>query len=384
MKGLLVHVLERGLSKFLSYERLVEISSKLNFPLAPPLIASISVTLRCNSKCSYCPIWKLSYDYPDVSLDKLDEVFNSLRKMGVRVVTFTGGEPLIRHDLEEIISLAKHYDLMVEVCTNGILLTKKRALKLVEAGVDSITLSLDTLDPETYERHRGVPFKFAQQALASLLYIVKEYPATQGCVTCVITRHNISNIVPFVNWIYRHGKGKILVNLQPYHCPPPYSEISQGDTQKLQRLANELQAYYENAPPENEIIPDPESRPIFEKQVQELIQLKESKPDFPLNNSGFYLKSMPDFLFEKKLPDGFNCKAGYSGIVIRGDLKVSPCWRLPPVGDLGKENLTNIWFSQRYKTQRRAMKHLKCPGCMLLCHMESGWYEWYNAIYKRR
>jgi len=343
----------------------------------------VQVTLCCNSKCSYCRIWKLKDDSQDMSLNNLEKVFCSLRELGVRIVTLTGGEPLIRNDLEEVISLAKHYGMLVEVCTNGMLLTKERVLKLAEAGTGSITLSLDTLDSETYERHRGVPFKFAEQALASLLYIVNEYPTLSGCVNCVITHHNIGKLVPFVNWISEYGGGKILVNLQPYHRSPPISKVPQDLTPKLQKLANDLLAYQDEFT-QDDLIPNSELRLVFEKEIEELMRLKKLKPGFPLNNSQFYLKSMPDFLFDNKLPDGFNCVTGYTGIVVRSDLEVSPCWRLPPIGDLEVGELAGIWFSQKYRRQRLAMKHLKCPGCMLLCHREPSWYDWYNTIYKAR
>jgi len=384
MRALPLHLLEKGLSKLLSYKRLVELSSKLNIPLAPPLIASVDVTLRCNSKCSYCDIWRIKENLHEVSLDNLDRIFGSLEKLGVRVVSPSGGEPLIRNDFEEIISLAKHYGMVVDVCTNGILLNRERAIRLAEAGADSIILSLDTLDPETHERHRGVPFKLTKEALESLLYIANKYPTLWTAVNCVITRYNIGTLVAFANWISKYGEGRISVTFQPYHQLPPIPEVSELSP-KIRKLANELLPYYKDKSLQNELIPGPELRPIFEREVQELIRLKKLKPGFPLNNSEFYLKSMPDFLFDNKLPDGFDCVAGYTGIVIRSDLEVCPCWRLPPIGDLEEEELVDIWFSERYGRQRQAMKHLKCPGCMLLCHSrEPGWDEWFNRVYKSR
>lgn len=382
-----VPALQKDLSKLLSYRKLVELSSKFNFPLAPPLIATVDVTSRCNSKCSYCDIWKMKDVFQDVPLDKLDGVFSSITKLGVRFVSLSGGEPLIRNDLEEVISLAKHYDLMVHVDTNGILLTMERALKLKEAGLSSIALSLDSLDPEIYENLRGVSFKFAEQALASLLYISDRYPDLWAAVNCVITRHNIGTLVPFVNWISEYGEGRISVILQPYHRPSSFAgiEVSQLSP-KLREIANELLASYQGKPSQDDLIPGPELLPVFENEVQELIQLKKLKPGL-LTISESYLKTMPDFLFDGKMPKGFNCVAGYIGIYIgrfvQSNLEVYPCWRLPPVGNLEKEELSDIWFSQRFRKRRVDMKYLKCPGCMFLCHgRDPSWDGWYNMIYK--
>ena len=151
MKWPLLYTVGKSLGKFVTYKRFVETSSKLNFPFAPPLISSVQITLHCNSRCVYCNTWKLQDNSEVVPLDTLDKIFSSLRRLGVRIVSLTGGEPLTRNDLDEVIHSAKSYGLLPHVCTNGIFLTKDRAVELVKTGVYSIILSLDTLDPEIYE-----------------------------------------------------------------------------------------------------------------------------------------------------------------------------------------------------------------------------------------
>jgi len=374
MRKSLLRLAEKSFGKFLSYKKLVEISSNFNFPLAPPLISYIQITMHCNSRCSYCDIWKLQ-ENEMISLDTLEEVFSSLSDLGVKIVSLTGGEPLTRSDISDVVRLAKSYGLQSHICTNGISLTRKRAIELVDAGISSIILSLDTLNPEMYEKLRGVPFKFAEQALDTLSFITNEYPNIFCAVNCVITKHNIGNISSLVERISEYGQGKISVNLQPYHLPSSFSEISRKLNPKI---ADKLWKWYQNELPRDNLIPNPELKPIFEEEIEKLIQFKKES----LNNSEFYLKSLPDFLFNNKLPPNFSCIFGYIGFVIRYDLKVLPCWRLPPVGDLRKEDLSNIWFSKRYNKIRKKMKNLECPGCLLLCHNEPGWFNFYNSVYK--
>ena len=379
MKKSLAHFIETSLRSFLSYKRLVEISNRLNFPFVPPLTSSVQITLRCNSRCSYCDIWKLGKKRENcgvMCLDTLDKVFSSLRKLGVKATSLTGGEPLTRKDLNDVICSADHYGLSVDICTNGISLTKDRARELAETGVQCIILSLDTFDSEVYQKLRGVPFKFAKRALTSLFYITNEYPSVHTTVNCVITRHNIGTLVRFVSQVSEYGKEKISIILQPYHRPPTFSEISRGlDPEMRKKL---LECYQDISP--EELIPNHECKPIFEKEIEELVHLKEK--GFPLKNSESYLRMIPDFLFDNKLPKDFNCLAGYSSVVIRYDLKVLPCWRLSPVGDLHKEELTDIWFSRRYAERRKNIKRLRCQGCMLVCHNEPSFYEFYDLIYK--
>ena len=264
IKSLFIRQGGEKLGKFFNYKELVEISSKLNLPLAPPLTSSVQVTLRCNSKCSYCNMWKLE-ENGVMPLDTLEEIFRSFRDLGVKIVSLTGGEPLTRSDLSDVIRLASHYGLQSHICTNGISLTKERAIELAEAGVLSIILSLDTFNPEIYEKHRGIPFRFAEQALQSLLYVVNEYPNIHGAVTCVITRYNIGEIVPFAERIAEYGQGKILINLQPYHPPISFSELSKGLSHED---ATKLLKYYEDELPSN-FTPDPGLKPIFEHHFED-------------------------------------------------------------------------------------------------------------------
>jgi MoaA/NifB/PqqE/SkfB family radical SAM enzyme len=272
--------------------------------------------------------------------------------------------------------------LWVDISTNGISLTKDRVLELADAGIKCINLSLDTLDPKIYEKHRGVPFKLAQRALTSLSYVVDEYPTIGGTVNCVVTRHNIGELIPFVKRITEYGRGKISITMQPYHRPPSFSEIS-GELD--QEMTRKLCLCYRDRLPEN-LAPNDESKPIFEKEMEELIRLK--RKGLPLRNSETYLKMIPDFLFNNHLPRDFYCLAGYTGVFIRYDLKVLPCYRLFPVGDLNKEDLADIWLSERYRKQRKKMKCSICHGCMFLCYSEPGWssssmtWQFYDCLYK--
>jgi len=372
MNRILIRLMRKGFF-FLNYGRLVEISSKLNLPLASPFLASVQITLRCNSRCSYCNIWRLSNEKQvssDITqTDDLDRIFRSLRKLEVGGVSLTGGEPLTRDDLGAVVRLATDNGLWADICTNGISLTKDRALELAEAGAKCIILSLDTLDPEVYQKHRGVPFRFAERALEALSYVLNEHPSTHCNINCVVTRYNVGQLVAFVERISKHGEGQILVNLQPYHRPPSFTEISRGLNMEMKER---LWAAYQSTS-YDALMPNYRLKAVFEKEVKELITLK--RKGSPVANSESYLQRMPDFLFDNRLPPHFKCLAGYTGIVIRYDLKVLPCWRLPPIGDLRKEDLSSIWFSKRYAEQRKKMENMKCQGCMLVCHNEPNLYE---------
>ncbi|MGL4254546.1 MAG: GTP 3',8-cyclase MoaA [Fusobacteriaceae bacterium] len=115
----------------------------------------ISLTERCNMRCIYCmPDWgceeKTSYEMTE---DEVVETVDIFRKLGIKKVRFTGGEPLLRKDLEEIIGRVNKFPEIEEICltTNGLLLAQ-RGETLAKCGLTRVNVSLDTVDQEEYRR----------------------------------------------------------------------------------------------------------------------------------------------------------------------------------------------------------------------------------------
>jgi cyclic pyranopterin phosphate synthase len=115
----------------------------------------VSLTDRCNLRCSYCmPAEGLDWlPHPEVLTD--DEVMRlitiGVRRLGIREVRFTGGEPLIRRGLVDLVRRTRELgdDLELSVTTNGLGL-ERTATALADAGLDRVNISLDTIDPATF------------------------------------------------------------------------------------------------------------------------------------------------------------------------------------------------------------------------------------------
>lgn len=342
------------LRKYLSYKTLVNISNLINFPIASPLTGSIGVTQRCDSRCYYCDIWKWQDFIPDPTIEEFKKIFSSLSNLGVKVVSLSGGEPLLRKDIEEVISIVKNYNMRAQIVTNGVLLSKDRIIKLLKVGLDCVTLSLDTVNPEVYQKLRGVPFRIVEQALESLIYAKEENPHVDVAISCVINRYNIGKLVPLVEKIVDIGESKVLINFQSYERVPG-------------RVNDDL-------------IPDPEMYPALCEEIEKLIKIK--KQGFSITNSLTFLRWIPDFLIYNKMPKKFRCSAGYTGVSIAADLQLRPCFQSAPIANLREENLEDVWFSRKFKRQRIKMKKGKCRGCLLFCHTEQTLYEWADIIDK--
>jgi cyclic pyranopterin phosphate synthase len=129
----------------------------------------ISVTDRCNFRCVYCmPKEVYGRDHAFLpraallSFEEIERVARVFAALGVRKLRITGGEPLVRRDLEQLIAkLAAIGDLDLTLTTNGALLAAK-AQALADAGLTRITVSLDSLDDDTFRRMNDVDFPVAR------------------------------------------------------------------------------------------------------------------------------------------------------------------------------------------------------------------------------
>ena len=129
----------------------------------------ISVTDRCNFRCVYCmPKEVFGRDYPFLpraellTFEEIERLTRLLAGLGVEKVRITGGEPLVRRDVETLVRmLAGIPGLDLTLTTNGALLAQK-AHALRDAGLDRITVSLDSLDDATFRAMNDVDFPVAR------------------------------------------------------------------------------------------------------------------------------------------------------------------------------------------------------------------------------
>jgi len=129
----------------------------------------VSVTDRCNFRCRYCmprevfgPDWEFLPREEILSFEEIARVVRIATRLGVRKVRLTGGEPLLRSDLPELVRLlAGPDDLEIALTTNGSLLPRF-AGPLAAAGLDRVTVSLDSLDEEVFREMNDADFPVMQ------------------------------------------------------------------------------------------------------------------------------------------------------------------------------------------------------------------------------
>lgn len=147
-------------------ERLLSLQSATGGRLVPSLVydtpqhprsVQVELTTRCNLTCGYCTHKDLKVQ-EDISMERLDELFNKIDFSKVDNVDFTGlGEPMMHNNLPEIIRRLKQRGspASIRVVTNGTVLSRARIKELCDAGITSIAFSIDSMNPERFAKSRG-------------------------------------------------------------------------------------------------------------------------------------------------------------------------------------------------------------------------------------
>lgn len=183
----------------------------INKKLRVPLSAHIVLTNRCNLSCEYCRVHELPQE--DVwTTESLKNLLHQMYSCGTRRVHFTGGEPMLRDDISELISYAKELGLFVSVVSNGAVVAE-RATELKEADV--VFISYDGL-PKVHDRIRGAGV--SERAISAIDALKAE--GVDVWVTTVLTRLNVPRLTDIIKFA---KEKKVTINFNPieYFSEPP-------------------------------------------------------------------------------------------------------------------------------------------------------------------
>jgi MoaA/NifB/PqqE/SkfB family radical SAM enzyme len=174
-----------------------------------PVLVHFEVTQRCNARCGFCDYWKTD---ASAKATEMKSFADAARYFNPMLVTFTGGEPLLRRDLEELVAAVSGAVRLkyITMITHGGMLTVERARSLWRAGINQFSISLDYLD-ERHDRARGIP-----GLTARILTTVAALPAAgidNVRFNTVIKNDNIDQIMPIVRQAESLGAG---VNVSVY------------------------------------------------------------------------------------------------------------------------------------------------------------------------
>ncbi|OGF45878.1 MAG: hypothetical protein A2231_07135 [Candidatus Firestonebacteria bacterium RIFOXYA2_FULL_40_8] len=300
----------------------------------------VALTNRCNSKCVMCSYWKNTVT-EELSFSELVRVFKEAGEAGVKAVTLYGGEPFLRKDIFDIISVVKENGMTVGVITNALLINEKMAEKIVKSGIINITISMDAVG-DLNDELRGIKgaYEKSVKAISFLQTAAIKLRSTLDIqVGSIISLKTIGD-----NGIIKIADLCETMNIS-----------------FIPSLIDKTMPYYAGSEGGNLFVGG-EKLKILDGVVDKLVEVRKKSPKLlPFSISALkYIKRY----FRDPASRNIPCLRGILGEVwlnTNGDLHT--CAGLPPVGNIMHQGFNEIVFSKSWKNQTIKMFRKDCPGC---------------------
>ncbi|MFO7717586.1 MAG: heme b synthase [Thermodesulfobacteriota bacterium] len=147
------------------------------------------VTRSCNLACKHCRAEAHLDPYPgELSTAEAKQLIDTFPETGNPIIIFTGGEPLLRDDLFELVRHAKSHGLRCVMAPNGTLITPENAREMVDSGIERVSISIDGPDSASHDVFRGTPGAF-DQAMQGIEYLKNAGMEFQ--INTTVTRNNM-------------------------------------------------------------------------------------------------------------------------------------------------------------------------------------------------
>lgn len=312
------------------YEQQLWAATNISSRLAPrrirPTDASVKLTENCQARCVTCDYWKQHWTNK-ISTDQAIQVINQLANIGVTTLRMTGGEPLLRRDMFDVLERAQTDTFTtIALQTNGLLL-KRFAAQVNTSPITHVVVSLDAVG-ERNDEIRGVAGYF-DKALAGL-------DAVEGktrIIAMTLNQVGAADLPALLDHVDRLG-GYLACNLP--------------DNRLYFLQDAELSGLW----------PDEEASESIASTLVERIGGQFT--DYEMDYLRRYLRAGDPSLVGLNPP----CVLGYTTIYIGsdGDMR-SGCYALPPMGNVLDEDLETILDRPAYRERAQAMLRLECPGC---------------------
>jgi pyrroloquinoline quinone biosynthesis protein E len=179
-----------------------------------PLSLIAELTHRCPLHCLYCsnPI-ELRKAAEELTTEDWDHVFREAAALGVLQLSLTGGEPLVRKDLAELIASGHRSGLYVNMITSGVGLTEARLAELVKAGLEHLQLSFQDLDEASANYIAGTRAHAIKLALAP---VIRKFPLA-FTVNLVVHRMNLDRLEQFIAMCEELGPDRLEIAHVQYY-----------------------------------------------------------------------------------------------------------------------------------------------------------------------
>ena len=288
------------------------------------------ITDKCNLRCKMCGVCELEQERSaenELSTGEWLAVIDAAERLGTTLVSISGGEPMLRADLYEMIRHARGKGMTVHMCTNGTLMNADRARKLRDAGVSTVSVSVESPRAEVHEHLRGKGT--FEPALAAIRLLRETAPEIRVGVNYLITRQNYRNMDEMVAFAELLGVHQI--KFAPIH------------TNLLHRL-KDIEEYAD-------LLFTPEDLQELDAQVK-LLSNACAKSSLRTTSTDFF-SGIADLY---STPHAFRCYAGWAAVAVGPTGSVTPCADMDGSLSVRQRPLDEIWRSREFHEQRRRVQ----------------------------
>lgn len=323
----------------------------LDRPLVGPKQVIIDLTDRCFFRCPTCDKWRVKETPPELSLAEWQAAMGAIYDwLGPFHLSISGGEPLMRKDIVDLIGWASQRQISTNLMTNGWLIDEAMAGALVEAGLGNLTLSLNGLLPKTHDTSRGMKGSHARIVAA-----IEHYQAARRWYDCegtlsfnvIVAGFNAGELPDLVRWA-----DKVAIDAVAFQ---PLIHVS---------------SYQPHSQPFRDYQPDwtavdplwQADGAVLEAALDELIALKQA--GYPILNSPRQLALMKGYFQDPNTAPPTNCHVGVNTFLIDPYGKVRLCYTMAVVGDIKQQSPEAIWHSAAAAKVRGQIR-----GCRMSCRL---------------
>ncbi len=304
-------------------------------------LLAINITKRCNLACEHCYLdadTLKNGQSNELSTAEINGLLDEVASRGTQtMVVLTGGEPLARKDLEEMIKYGSQLGLAMVVGTNGTLLTSRRVASLKAAGALGLGISVDSLHKEQHDKFRGLQGSW-QQTFQGIQHCREQNLSFQ--IHFTITRNNYTELDDIIKFSYDNGAR--VLNLFFLICTGRAESASDISAEQYELILTQTISAQSEYP---DMIIRPRCAPHFKRLAHQL------NPDSAITRiSGF---------------DGDGCIAGshYCRVAPNGDVTACP-YIDTASGNIRQQSFLSIWdHSIEFESLRNPQLKGACGEC---------------------
>jgi MoaA/NifB/PqqE/SkfB family radical SAM enzyme len=289
------------------------------------------ITRKCNYRCRGCNVWQ-DQDSEELPTEDVKKGLDILRKLGVIEIVFSGGNPLLREDIDEILEYASRF-FVTTVYDNG-----SMALEKIDAlrNVDFVAISLDSLDPRKNDFIKGVDgaWERAMQTIEEL-----HGNGIRVGISPTISQINLYEIIDLTNYFTRKG-------IPVWYCLYSYDSSDLNSLFKIGKRNDEF------------LITDNEA----------MVKLCDSLIEMLRKNSNVFITTETLEAMKNLYLNGnriWKCRALRNFFIIDHLGRVASCHLNKPVASIF--DLPKVWDSEEFNTLRKL--YGECTKCIYLCYI---------------